>query len=296
MKMKPAAWLVLFSFVSVLTMALGGCEAVFTYSPVAFLQRNPDNLSTDQQKDYYQDMTASGTITDENLFSLDAFAQANATDPAINKLAGNAYLQSSGINTALQSVVQEVTSGGGVENISLVQAFQPAEGETVTKETVEKAFEDLGVDVAKFKQGAAYLSTAKETGATLSETDQLIGGVGLALTAVDDVATLESTEKADLKTKLDEAGSFDALVVQAEAEGGGLTESEKAIVLQVKEAQDFLDTGMAAIQSQLPTGDGEETADGEEAGDGEDPGSEPSLPAGLDMTELFAQLLESGSL
>ncbi len=271
---------------------LAGCEAVFTYSPVSFMQRNPENLSTDQQKEYYEDVVAGGgEIDDESLASLTALA-GETDDPEIDKLAANAFIKASKIDTALTSIVEEIVGGGGIEDVSVVTAFVPEEGETISTETVVAAFTEIGVDVEKFTAGAAFLSEAADSGAELSETDYLIGGAGLALDAVEEVETLDETSKTELKQELEEAGSFEELVTKAE--GGELAEEQAALVLQVDQAQEFLSAGISAMESQLST----ETTSGEES-EGESEGEEgseegsgaTSLPAGIDMGELLAQLL-----
>lgn len=279
--------------VSMLFLTMG-CEALFTTSPVSFLRRNPDNYTSSQKLEYFTDLAAGGEVSEDALTDLSEFAAANADDPEINKLAGNAYIEASGIDTALESMVQEITSGGSIENASIMTALIPAEGESLTQESIEAAFEGIGVNVDTFTTGAEFLATAETNGADLSETDYMIGGIGLALDAVDDVESLEEEDKQELEQALEEAGSFDTLVEQVESGTVELEETQVALINQVNQAQEFLTEGFGAIQSGIDLGGGEGESEGEGEGEGEaEVPEEVELPEGLDVSDLFAQLLQA---
>ena len=286
--MNRYAVLFLFSCMAVL-IGLTGCEAVFTYSPVAFLARNSDSIPASQKTDYYENLAASGGLTEDNLSDLGQYAQENADNPEINKLAGTAYIEASGIETALSSVIEQMTSGEGVENIQIVSVFTPAEGETVTGETISAAFTDIGVNVDKIKTGSDFLSNAEENGAELSEMDYVIGGVGLALGAVEDAGSLAEADKAGLDQALDTAGSFNALAEQVESGESGLSDAQVSFVTKVKKAQDYLSSGMTAIETAISGGGTEGEGEAEGEGNGEE---QPAIPEGMDISNLFEQLLQ----
>ena len=273
-----------------------GCEAFFKYSPVAFLQRNPDNYTTAQKTEYFTDLTMGEEITEDALTDLGEFAEQNSADPEINKLAGNAFIEASGIDTVLESMVTDLTAGSGIEESSLLTAFVPEEGGSIG-ESIVAAFVEIEVDVDKFTDGAVFLAAAESNGAELSEADYLIGGVGLALNATNQVENLAAEDKQELQTALEEAGSFDALVEQAQS--GELEDEQRDLVIQVDKAQDFLTEGFSAIQAAMGSGgestegQGEGESEGGDSGESEIP-EDVELPAGLDVTELFSQLLGAG--
>ena len=78
-------------------IVLIGCQAVFTFSPVSFLQRDPSKLSLDQKKTYAEDALASGD-SDAMLAAYNAIKDdaTGSTDGELNLLAAKLAMELSG--------------------------------------------------------------------------------------------------------------------------------------------------------------------------------------------------------
>ena len=89
-----------------LILLLNGCEAVFTWSPFEALQRDPANLSPDQQEQYAQDVLASGD-TDamaEAYELIAALLEENPEDGELNLLAVDLAVGASGVGDIVSSL------------------------------------------------------------------------------------------------------------------------------------------------------------------------------------------------
>jgi len=89
------------SLVLLLLLILAGCQAIFTYSPLSFLQRDPANLPLDQKIAWAENALASG----------DPEAMATAYDAikdesGVDYLAANLALELSGVPQLLFEVME----------------------------------------------------------------------------------------------------------------------------------------------------------------------------------------------
>jgi len=99
--MKNTGMLVNGSLVFMLLLLLAGCQAIFTYSPLSFLQRDPANLPLDQKIAWAENALASG----------DPEAMATAYDAikdvsGVDYLAANLALELSGVPQLLFEVME----------------------------------------------------------------------------------------------------------------------------------------------------------------------------------------------
>jgi hypothetical protein len=99
-------------------LAVSGCEALFTTSPLSFLQRDPSKLSDDQKISWAEAAWASG---DEEAMA-DAYAAiadlaTGSSDPELTYLAANLALELSGVPGIVDSILADV------ENIVVDTAF-----------------------------------------------------------------------------------------------------------------------------------------------------------------------------
>lgn len=90
-------------------LALGGCEALFTTSPLSFLQRDPSKLSDEQKISWAEAAWASG---DEEAMA-EAYAAiadlaTGSSDPELTYLAANLALELSGVPGIVDSILADV--------------------------------------------------------------------------------------------------------------------------------------------------------------------------------------------
>jgi hypothetical protein len=90
-------------------LAFAGCEAIFTASPLSFLQRDPSKLSDEQKISWAEAALASG---DEEAMA-DAYAAisdlaAGSTDPELTHLAANLALELSGVTEIIDLVLDDL--------------------------------------------------------------------------------------------------------------------------------------------------------------------------------------------
>jgi len=90
-------------------LAFAGCEAIFTASPLSFLQRDPSKLSDEQKITWAEAALASG---DEEAMA-DAYAAiadlaAGSSDPELTLLAANLALELSGVTEIIDLVLDDL--------------------------------------------------------------------------------------------------------------------------------------------------------------------------------------------
>jgi hypothetical protein len=151
---------------SALIVAVSGCEALFTTSPLAFLQRDPSNLPDDQKIAWAEAAWASG---DE-----EAMAEAYAAiadladgsgDPDLTYLAANLALELSGVPGIVDSILADV------DNLVVDDALL----DSVTS----------SVDAAYVAAAAGFFQDTILGGPdTLTGTDLIMGSLCLAYDAV----------------------------------------------------------------------------------------------------------------
>jgi len=150
---------------ALVALALVSCEAVFTTSPVAFLQRDPENLSPEQQITYGRDALASG---DEEAMAEAFEALKESEDAETQVLAAELALGASGLETALTDSLGELSAGGDTDAI-LADALG--------------SFEEA--DLALMGEAAALLDAADET-VTPTPEQYAFAAVGLMAVAIEE--------------------------------------------------------------------------------------------------------------
>ena len=154
------------------------CQAVFTYSPVVFLERDLANLSDEQQVERAEDVLVSGdsqAIADAYT-AIAAQIDAGDTTPELSLLAADLAFAASGINDVVANVL------GDPEVLS-----------SATAEDVETLLEDL--DLSLIDAGADYVRSASEVeGAEISDTQYIIAGATLMMSAADEAGGFEIFE------------------------------------------------------------------------------------------------------
>jgi hypothetical protein len=166
----------------------GGCDAIFTTSPVSFLQRDPDNMSLDQRINYARDALASGdedAIADAyDAIKDDAVA---STDSELHLLAAELALALSGLESALDHLL----------NIDFALALA-GENATYINGLVALLDGTYAGESADF-----YQSAAAQPDAALAGADYILGAVALLADATitfggGDVETLGSADVNDI--------------------------------------------------------------------------------------------------
>jgi hypothetical protein len=152
---------------------LSGCEQIFTYSPVSFLQRDPSTLS-EEQKIRYAELALEGGDT-ETLRNAYEALEGN-DDPEVRLLASKLAVGASGINDAIADAVDAMDSGESVDPATLledvdtdmlknaVDSMSVADGDETTKENITS--EDYITTAA-----AAMIVAVEEDGTDLSTVD-----------------------------------------------------------------------------------------------------------------------------
>ncbi len=133
-------------------VTLAGCEQFFTTSPFSFLQRDPSNLSPEQQISYARLSLESGdTETQRNAYE----AIKDRDDPEVQLLASKVALGASGIMDAVGSAL---------------------EGESVSAEDI---------DMDMLKNSVDAMEKAEEGGAAISSEDYIAAAAGAVVYAVE---------------------------------------------------------------------------------------------------------------
>ena len=162
---------------------LVSCQAVFTFSPLSFLQRDPAGLSADQQVGFAEEALASGDA-DALRAAYDALVvtAATSTDPDVQYTAAQLALELSGVSDVFTSLLGRLGGGGGDDALA----------------TAATAYESI--DVSLLSAAADYLDAAESGGADLTATDYFVGGVGLIIAGAegeDPFADLDANPNAE---------------------------------------------------------------------------------------------------
>ncbi len=150
-------------------IVLIGCQAVFTFSPVSFLQRDPSKLSLDQKKTYAEDALASGD-SDAMLAAYNAIKDdaTGSTDGELNLLAAKLAMELSGVPDLLNQVLSgdiDLSASGGSSDFDALLA------ELNTSFLVE---------------AAGFYTDADTNGANLNSTDYLLGAACILIESCTD--------------------------------------------------------------------------------------------------------------
>jgi hypothetical protein len=170
----PVAWLLL----------LGGCEAVFTYSPFTGLQRDPSNFTPEQRLSYAEDALASGDLGAMQA-ALDAI-KADTSHAAVYTSA-KLEIELSGLPT-LGLDINDTT------NLDSVAGASTTVGEFLTAHP--------GLQPSMLVDAGARLQSLEGV-APLSDSDRVIGAIGLALAAAAETDPIYDFQKVHLTAALE---------------------------------------------------------------------------------------------
>ncbi len=145
-------------------LPLTGCEAIFTSSPFTALQRKPSDLSPEQRITYAQDALASGDPAAMQT-ALDAIK--NDTSSTAVYTAAELEIELSGLPALVASVVGNLSDPSAVAGgATSVDAFLAAHPEVQPAMLIDAGARLQGLDTA---------------GAVLTDSDRILGAIGLAL-------------------------------------------------------------------------------------------------------------------
>ncbi|WP_020611544.1 hypothetical protein [Sediminispirochaeta bajacaliforniensis] len=155
--MNRRLWTLL--YIVALALLLAGCEQMFTYSPLSWAARDPSKLSDDQQVAYAQMALSSG---DAETLQKAYDAIADNSDPDVQLLASQVALGASGLNEAVENIVDELDAGIDEADID--------------------AGDILGsLDQTYLQAAGTSLAAAEAGGADISDTDYLLAAASLVL-------------------------------------------------------------------------------------------------------------------
>jgi hypothetical protein len=171
-RLRPAASLAVLAAVGL----LAGCEAIFTFSPVAALQRAPSSLTPEGRITYGQDALASG----------DKAAMADAWEALKNDTSTDALYTTAQLGIELS----------GVPGLLLEVVSDPA---ALTTSNISAFIADHGLDPSFLVDAAARL-TAVDADVELTPTDYAMGALGILLGGTGgtwDVSTASASSVTD---------------------------------------------------------------------------------------------------
>lgn len=163
MHMKKIAVFLLFG-ASVLFAA---CQAVFTYSPFSFLERDISTRPPAEQISRAVEALASGDA--DQMAEAYAIVEAlleDSDDPDLSLLAADLAFGASGMTEVFTSVLQDL--------------------DTITEGSTEELTEVLdSLDLDLIAEGAAHIQDAEAAGGEVSDTQYVIAGAALLTSAVE---------------------------------------------------------------------------------------------------------------
>ena len=201
-----------------LIFILAGCQAVFTYSPLSFLQRDPSALPADAQKTYAEDALASGDAAAiaKAYDAIKALLKDNPTDPELNLLAAKLGVEVSGVPGLIDEIIQGNLNLSGPDALKNVSDY--INSDNVDPQAI--------IDAGKYYQAA-------ESGGELTSTDYIMGSLGILLGAASE-ASGSTTDLSSLETP----GTWNA-TAQSDAQ----------------DAVEFLNTGIDNLAADDPARD-----------------------------------------
>lgn len=178
------------------------CQAIFTFSPFSFLQRDIADLPPEQQINWANDALASGDTT-LMLEAYDAILAllAEGDDPALSLLAADLAFGGSGITDVFTGLLSDPENVAPDDLLALLDAL----------------------DVDLISDGAAHIQDAEDGGATVTDDQYVIAGAALLASAAE------------------AAGGFDALDSLTPGDPGYDDYQDAQDFLDAGGAVDFLD-------------------------------------------------------
>lgn len=203
-------WAVRIVAAAAIIATLGGCERVFTYSPFESLQRNPANMSADQQVTFAQDALSSG---DPEAMA-DAFALLSTSeDPETQLVAVDLALGAAEVETVLTGLLssgieesedpvaalEEILAGFTEEDVALLGSAADLLDSSVSGGSEPTAEQYAFVAVGLIVVAASEAGGVEELGSVEEGSDAALA-VEAATTYLQQAATLleESGESADI--------------------------------------------------------------------------------------------------
>jgi hypothetical protein len=141
-------------------LVFGGCQAIFTYSPVSGLQRLPSSMTPGQRLTYAQDALASG----------DTAAMKSAYDAIKNDTSAAAEYTTAQLGIELSGVPALLVKVAGDPSTLTAQL-----------DTINAFITDNNLDPNYMVAAAAQLAAAQSSGVTLSDMDMAMGAMGIML-------------------------------------------------------------------------------------------------------------------
>ncbi len=169
------------------TLGITACQAVFTFSPLSFLKRDPASLSVDQQKAYAENALASGDAEAVKA-AYAAISAALALDPTnseLNLLAADLAIEASGVSAVTYALINTFVSAGdsasSVDYVSVLNQQMNA------------------MDTAYLANLETYVSTAEANGGAVSSDQYVMTGLAVFFLAADSAGGVEHVAEEDLE-------------------------------------------------------------------------------------------------
>ena len=156
------------------SILIASCQAVFTYSPFSFLQRDISTRPVAEQVTRARDALTTGDREqmEEAYAVVAALLEENADDPELNLLAADLAFGASGMTDVFTSALEDIDA--------------IAEG---TPEDLAETLESL--DIELIEAGVDHVRAAEEAGGEVTETQYVIAGAALLSSAVDQAGGFE---------------------------------------------------------------------------------------------------------
>ncbi|HET6484929.1 MAG TPA: hypothetical protein VFH83_00830 [Spirochaetia bacterium] len=157
-------------------LTLVGCQEIFTYTPLAFLRRDPSTLSPAQKVEAAKEALQSG---DPSAMKAAYDAIKSDTSPDATYQAAQLGVELSGVGTLLTQVAtgQLSLSGNAIGDFVAATA---------------------GIDTSYLKDAGTRLSTLNTQSYPLTTNDRMMGAVGLVLQAAGPSTNLTSLTASDV--------------------------------------------------------------------------------------------------
>jgi hypothetical protein len=155
-------------------LIFSGCQAVFTYSPLEFLQRDMAALPEAQQVTRAEDALGSGDVAEMgDAYDTIALLLVEPHEPELDLLAADLAFGASGMTEVITSVLQdpEALSGGATEALTAI-------------------LDTLDTDL--IAEGVTHVQEAAAGGAEISESQYVVAGAALLASAVEAAGSFEA--------------------------------------------------------------------------------------------------------
>ncbi|MBT3273786.1 MAG: hypothetical protein HN368_11555 [Spirochaetales bacterium] len=197
---------IIFAFLIGGFLTFSACQAVFTYSPFTFLQRDLASLPAEQQENRARDSLSSGNtseMAEAYVAVIALLADNDDPDPDLVLLAADLAFGASGITDVFTSILQDPDSLTGAATEELTGLLEL-------------------LDLDLIAEGAVHVQNAATADADIADTQYIIAAAALLAGAAEkagsfeDLATLTAVddgydELQDAEAFLEAAGASDLL-------------------------------------------------------------------------------------